>query len=275
MPSTLRIERSGPRADVVLARPDVRNAFDEVLVREIREAFEGLGADGSVRAIVLRGDGPVFCAGADLEWMRRMAAAAERGAGAPGEDPNLGDARALAAAFRAVASCPKTVIARVQGAALGGGAGLVAAADAAVAEETASFGFTEVRLGILPAVIADHVLRRIGPGHARTLFTSGERFDGVEARRIGLVAEAVEPDALDAAVERRVGWALECGPGAVAAAKDLLRRHAWRGDGVPATDAESWDEHAAETIAEIRRTPEAREGMQAFLGKRKPGWCPP
>jgi methylglutaconyl-CoA hydratase len=276
MPTTIRVERSGPRADVVLARPDVRNAFDEVVVRELSEAFEALGEDAAVRVVVLRGDGPVFCAGADLEWMRRMAAAAEKGTSLFGSDPNTEDAEAMAGMFRAVASCPKVVIARVQGAALGGGTGLVAAADAAVAAEDAKFGFTEVKLGIVPSVISDHVLRRIGFGHARTLFTSGERFSAAEAWRIGLVAEAVPPGELDAAVDRRVAEALTSGPEAVAAVKRLLQQREWiDGEVNERPTPEEWDSHAASFIAELRCTPEAQEGMRAFLEKRKPGWCPP
>ena len=220
MPTTLRVERDGPRADVVLARPKVRNAFDETVIRELREAFDGLGADGLVRVVVLRGEGKVFCAGADLDWMGRMAAASR--------EENLRDAEAMAGMFRAVAECPKYVIARVHGAALGGGAGLCAAADSAIAAADAAFGFTETKLGIVPAVISGVVLRRIGQGHARALFPTGERFDATHALRIGLVAKVVPADALDDAVSRRVAEVLTAGPAAVAAAKRLLReREAW------------------------------------------------
>ncbi len=263
MPTTLRIEKAGPRADVVLARPDVRNAFNEVVIRELREAFDGLGADPAVRVIVLRGEGKVFSAGADVEWMRRMAGLSK--------DENRADAAAMAGMFRAVAGCPKYVIARVHGAALGGGSGLTAAADAAVAAADTVFGFTEAKLGIVPAVISEVVLRKIGPGHARTLFPTGERFDAAEARRIGLVAEVVAAAAVDAAVARRAAEALTAGPGAVAAAKRLLEeREAWAS--LPPAER---DLRAAGFIADLRATPEAREGLEAFLGKRRPGWIAP
>jgi methylglutaconyl-CoA hydratase len=264
MPTTIRVERSGPRADVVLARPDVRNAFNEHVICELREAFDALGADASIRAVVLRGEGKVFSAGADVDWMKRMS-------GASRED-NVRDAEAMAGMFRAVAGCPKYVIARVHGAALGGGTGLTAAADAAIAEKGTAFGFTEVKLGIVPAVISEVALRRVGQGHARTLFGTGERFDAATALRIGLVAEVVDGDAgLDAAVERRIAEVATAGPAAVAAAKRLLReREEW----APLPPAER-DRRAAAFIADLRATPEAREGLQAFLDKRKPGWCPP
>jgi methylglutaconyl-CoA hydratase len=263
MATTLRVEKAGPRTDVVLARPDVRNAFNEVVIRELREAFDSLGGDAAVRVVVLRGEGKVFSAGADVEWMRRMAGLSK--------DENRRDAEAMAGMFRAVAECPKYVIARIHGAALGGGSGLTAAADAAVAASDASFGFTETRLGIVPAVISEVVLRRIGPGHARTLFPTGERFDAAEARRIGLVAEVAAPEALDAAVARRVAEVLAAGPAAVAAAKRLLlEREAWAA--LPPAER---DRRAAGFIADLRATPEAREGLQAFLEKRKPGWMAP
>ena len=264
MPKTLRIEKAGPRADVVLARPQVRNAFDEVVIQELAEAFAALGGDATVRAVVIRGEGKVFSAGADVDWMRRMAAASK--------DDNRRDAEKMAAMFRAVGECPKFVIARVHGAALGGGTGLAAASDAAVAAKDAAFGFTEAKLGIVPAVISEWVLRRVGTGHARALFPTGERFDAATALRIGLVAEVADDEAaLDAAVARRVGEVLTAGPAAVAAAKRLLRsREEWAP--LPAADR---DRRAAEFIADLRATPEAQEGLKAFLDKRKPGWCPP
>ena len=264
MPETLRIDRTGPRADVVLARPAVRNAFDEVVVRELAEAFASLASDAGVRVVVLRGEGKAFSAGADVGWMGRMAAATR--------EENLRDAGAMAAMFRAVADCPKYVVARIHGAALGGGTGLAAAADAALCEAGAVLGFTEAKLGIVPAVISEAVLRRIGQGHARTLFGTGERFDAATALRIVLVAEVCAgEEALDAAVARRAAEVLSAGPGAVAAAKRLLReREEWAL--LPPAER---DLRAAAFIADLRATPEAREGLAAFLGKRKPGWCLP
>jgi methylglutaconyl-CoA hydratase len=248
----------------------------------VTEAFAALAVDAGVRVVVLRGEGKAFCAGADLEYMKRMAAASR--------EENVRDALALAGMFRAVAECPKYVIARVQGAAMGGGVGLVAAADAAVCEGTivpmfeappaqapvvpatgTRFALSEVRLGIVPAVISEVVLRRIGPGHARTLFGSGETFDAAAALRVGLVAEVVPAGRLDESVDRRVAEILLCGPAAVAAAKALLRdREAWA-----ALGPVERDRRAAALIADLRGSPEGREGMAAFLGKRKPGWCPP
>lgn len=282
MPETIRVERSGRRADVVLARPSVRNAIDDRLVREVTEAFAALSADGALRVVVIRGEGKAFCAGADLEWMKRMAAASR--------EENVRDAMALAGMFRAVAECPKYVIARVHGAAMGGGVGLVAAADAAVCEGSilpmagappaqapvvpatgTKFALSEVRLGLVPSVISEVVLRRIGPGHARTLFGSGESFDAAAALRMGLVAEVVPEGRLDESVDRRAAEILLCGPAAVAAAKALLREQAAWGALGPAER----DLRAATLIAELRGSPEGREGMAAFLGKRKPGWCPP
>jgi methylglutaconyl-CoA hydratase len=281
VPETLRVEASGPRALVTLARPQVRNAFNEVVVRELREAFDALAAEPAVRVVVLAGDGPTFCAGADIDWMRRMADASR--------EENIVDAAAMAGMFRAVAECPKFVVARVQGSAFGGGAGLVAAADAAVCEGTllpclegppaqapvapgtgSRFAFREVRLGIVPAIISEWVLARIGPGHARALFTTGEPFDAATALRIGLVAEVAPASGLDEAVERRVAGALEAGPAAVAAAKRLLRER----DGWAALPAADRDLRAAAFLADLRATPEAREGLRAFLEKRRPPWSP-
>ncbi|MHC4821955.1 MAG: enoyl-CoA hydratase-related protein [Planctomycetota bacterium] len=260
MPETLRIERDGPRADVVLARPDVHNAFNEVVVRELREAFDTLGAEDGVRAVVLRGDGRSFSAGADLAWMGRMAKASR--------EENLRDAEALASTFRAIADCPKVVIARVHGAALGGGSGLTAAADVAVAAETAKFGFTEVRLGIVPAVISEVVVPRIGMGAARTWFTTGRRFGADEALLMGLVVEVVVEAKLDEAVDRWVTSATKAGPAAVGACKRLLHERSTWGGLEPAER----DQRLGAFIADLRATDEAQEGMTAFLEKRKPGW---
>jgi methylglutaconyl-CoA hydratase len=211
-----------------------------------------------VRVVVLGGRGSVFSAGADLEWMRRVA-------GFTGEE-NLKDALSLAALFDAIDRSPKAVVARVQGAALGGGAGLLAVADIAVAAAGAQFGFTETRLGLVPAVISPWVVRRIGHSAARELFLTGERFDAERARAIGLVHHAVPESELDTAVEERVRELLQAAPGAIAAAKALLRDVAGRSpeDARPATVAR---------IAERRATAEGQEGLLAFLERRKPGWA--
>ncbi|MGH2418710.1 MAG: enoyl-CoA hydratase-related protein, partial [Candidatus Limnocylindria bacterium] len=195
MSDVLRVERDGPFARVTLARPEVRNAFNAALIAELRAAFEALAGEPSteLRGVVLAGEGSVFCAGADVEWMRAAI-------GLSLED-NERDAAAMQAMFTAIDACAAPVIARVQGAALGGGMGLCAVADVVVASADATFGFTEAKLGIVPAVISTFVLARIGASQARALFTTGQRFDAQRARRIGLVHEVVADEgALDARV---------------------------------------------------------------------------
>ena len=182
----LKLTVDGPVANVTMARPDVHNAFSEHLIAQLHDAFRSLGEDDSVRVVVLTGEGKSFSAGADLDWMRRAASFSE--------EENLRDAATAAALWRAVAECPKPVVARVHGNAFGGGAGLVAASDIAIAAENAMFGFTEVRLGLLPATVAPHVVEKIGPGRALPLFLTGERFDAQRALAIGLVHQVVPPE---------------------------------------------------------------------------------
>ena len=249
---------SGPVAHVVLARPESRNAIDGALARELREAFAAASAREDIRVIVLAGRGAVFCAGADLEWMKAV--------GGFSREENLADASELAQMFEAIERSPKAVVASVQGAALGGGAGLVAVADIAVAEEDARFGFSEVRLGLVPAVISPYVVRKIGVSAARELFLTGERFSAAKAERVGLVHHVVPAGGLDAVVDERVKELLQAAPGAVAAAKNLIRSVAGR-------PLEAVRELTIETIAERRASPEGREGLKAFLEKRKPDWA--
>ena len=251
----LEVTHSGPVLRVTLNRPEVRNAFNPAMIAELTTVFSGVEADGAVRVVVLAGAGKSFCAGADLTWMREMAAYTR--------EQNVADALRLAAMLEAVQGCPVPVIARVHGAALGGGAGLAAACDVVVAAADATFGFTEARLGIAPAVIAPFVLRKIGTGHARALFVTGERFDAARAERIGLVHKVVAPPALDAAVEETIAAVLACGPGAVRACKELVDR-------VPGLSREEARAYTAETIAALRAAPEGQEGMRAFLEKRAP-----
>ncbi len=263
--SRLRVEREGPAgvvARVVLDRPDVRNALDASLIAELRSTFAGFVREDPValRVVILAGAGPVFCAGADVSWMR-AAMQLER-------EANEQDAMAMADMFEAIDTCPVPVIARVQGAALGGGMGLCAVSDLVIAELGARFGFTETRLGILPAVIAPFVVAKIGESHARALFPGGRRFDAVRAQRIGLVHEVVEgEDALDAALDVAVRDVLAGGPSATRAAKAIVREVR----GLPHGSAK-W--HTARVIARQRTTAEAREGFQAFVDKRRPGWTP-
>ncbi|HEX3551248.1 MAG TPA: enoyl-CoA hydratase-related protein [Candidatus Elarobacter sp.] len=254
----LRIEREGARARVVLSRPAVRNAFNAELIAALAAAFVALAGDDAVRVIVLQGDGPVFCGGADINWMRSALDLSE--------DANVVDALAMSDMFRAIDRCPKPVVARVHGAAIAGGSGLCAVADAVVAEEGATFGFTETKLGIIPAVIAPFVLAKIGASHARRLFLTGERFGAERARAIGLVHDVVPPAALDEAVEGIVRELASAGPSAIAAAKSLL----------PQVAAASYDESrtiTARAIARRRVTPEAQEGLRAFLERRSAAWA--
>lgn len=254
------VERAGPVVTVRLDRPEVRNAFDDRLAAVLRETFEALSADDAARVIVLRGAGDGFCAGGDLAWMRRS--------GALAPERNLEDARAFAAAYAAVDRCPKPVVARVMGVALGGGAGLVAACDVAVSAASTVFGFPEVRLGIVPAAIAPYVVGKIGWSQARRWFLTGERFDAATALRLGLVHEVVPDAEVDAAVARTVTSLLACGPQALARAKRLLK-----GLNALAPDGALLD-LTARAIADARASAEGQEGLTAFLEKRRPSWVP-
>jgi len=246
--SALRIERDGPILRVTLARPERRNAFDAELIAELTEAFSSIGDE--VRAVVLAGDGPSFCAGADVEWQRASIDLTL--------DENVEDALRLYRMLAAVDACPAPLVARVQGYALGGGSGLVACADVVVSAPDATFGFSEVRLGIIPAVISPFVFARIGAGAARSLFVTGERFDAETALRIGLVDEVA--DDFDAAVESQVAAILKSGPEATRAAKRLTREQ-------PSDPRE-----LARIAAGLRAGGEGQEGLRAFLEKRRPGW---
>jgi methylglutaconyl-CoA hydratase len=227
------------------------------MVSELRKTLFDLGTLDAVRVIVLGGRGVCFCAGADVSWMKATAAFTR--------EENLREAQAMADLFFTVYNSPKPVVARVHGAALGGGSGLVAACDIAVAALGTQFGFTEVRLGILPAVISPYVLPKIGESAARELFLTGERFEAVRAQEIGLVRAAVpEPD-LDAAVDGRVRELLQAGPRAIAEVKALIRE-------VSLHRVEDIQRYTVERIAEMRASAEGQEGLRAFLEKRKPGW---
>jgi methylglutaconyl-CoA hydratase len=252
----------GTVAGVILDRPDARNAFDDGLIERITDIFGELSRMPSerLRAVVLSGAGTAFCAGADIGWMR---AAAELGAA-----ENLRSAEAMAGMFEAIDRCPAPVVAQVHGVALGGGMGLCAVADLVVAEAATTFGFTETRLGILPAVIAPYVLAKIGEGQARALFPSGARFGAERAREIGLVHEVVGGIA---AVRERVGAAvsdlLTAGPQAARAAKALIRD-------LRDLPGDEGRRHVSRRIAEVRAGDEAQEGLRAFLERRPPAWRP-
>jgi methylglutaconyl-CoA hydratase len=244
--NALRIEREGPLLHVTLARPERRNAFDADLIRELTEAFSDVG---DARAVILRGDGPSFCAGADVDWQRSAIDLSY--------EENVEDALRLYRMLETMNSAPAPVVGAVQGYALGGGSGLVCCTDVAVAAPDATFGFSEVKLGIVPAVISPFVFPRIGTAAARRLFLTGERFDAETALRIGLVHEVTED--LDGAVDRIAGELLSSGPEATRAAKQLIRD---RPDG----------EGAARLAAKLRTSPEGQEGLRAFLDKRSAAW---
>jgi methylglutaconyl-CoA hydratase len=254
----LRLTREGPVARVVLARPAVRNAFDDVLIAELAEAFGSLDEDKETRVVVLSGDGPSFCAGADISWMRK--------AGGYSREENEADAEKMARMLRAIDACSKPVVALVHGAAIGGGVGLVSAADIAIAAEGTVFSLAEVKLGILPSVISPYVLRAIGPRQARDLFLTGDRFDAREALRIGLVHAVVPATELEAAGTKKVESLLAAGPEAVAVAKRLIEQ-------VTGMDPEEALPLTVRMIAERRASAEAKEGLSAFLEKRPPAWA--
>ncbi len=303
MKQPLSLRKEGAVARLRLERPEVHNAFDAALVAALTHALSGLALDASVRVLVLEGDGPSFSAGADLHWMRGMAAASEL--------DNRQDALALAKLLRTLDELPKPTIARVHGAAFGGGVGLVAACDIAIGVPEAKFGLTESRLGLLPAVISPYVVNAIGPRQARRYFASAEIFDAAQAQRMGLLHEVVEPDALDAAVQPQVDLLLKAGPVASASAKQLVRAVCAHADGakhdadnaalnaatrrqaelllkagpIAAASAKALvrnvaaasgpvaiDTANAELIARLRVSPEGQEGINAFLEKRKPSW---
>jgi len=245
-------------AIVSINRPDLHNAFNEVVIEELTSAFEELGKDKDVRVIVLRGEGKSFCAGADVNWMSKMVGYSL--------DENVADASAMARMLRTIRDCPKPTIARVHGAAIGGGVGLTAACDIAVALTSAMFCLSEVKLGIIPAVISPFVMEKIGPGHMRRYALTAERFGAAEAKRIGLVHDVVQTEEeLDEHIDSIARTLIANGPAALAAAKRTL------------TDVAGmqWDaiqKLTTRRVAEIRVSPEGQEGLKAFLEKREPKW---
>jgi len=256
--TTLETEITNQTATVWLNRPQIHNAFNEVMISEVLEIFTEIGKRDDIRIVLLRGRGKSFCAGADLNWMRRAAN--------NGIDENLNDARALAGMLRTLAEMKKPTIARVQGAALGGGMGLASACDIAVASTKAVFATSEVKFGIIPSAISPYVLRAISARQATRYFQTAERIAADRAREIGLVHEVAEPEALDAKVAEIVAALMAGGPNAQAAAKDLIRAV----DHQPVN--QTLVEETAHRIAHLRATPEAREGIAAFLEKRQPNW---
>jgi methylglutaconyl-CoA hydratase len=253
----LRRIDEGAVTTVTLARPDSRNALNAALIGELTSCFGEISDDDGVRVVVLEGEGRSFCAGADIGYMRETANFSY--------EENLEDARRLAEMFWTMDECPKPLVARVHGAAMGGGAGLVAVADVVVAEEETRFAFSEVRLGIAPATISPFVVRKVGTSHARFLFVTGERFGAERAREIGLVHEVVSGDELDAAVDEKVGELLQGGPVAQATIKALLSR-------LETTEPMEAPGLTTRVISELRTGEEGQEGLAAFMEKREPGW---
>lgn len=258
MSQTLEQRSNGPVLHLRLNRPALHNAFDAQLIEALTSALDAAAAEAAVRVVVIEGAGASFSAGADLQWMRDMAAA--------GEEENRRDALALARLMRTLDELPKPTIARVQGAAFGGGVGLVACCDIAIGVADAKFGLTESRLGLLPAVISPYVIAAIGPRQARRWFATAEMFDAATAMQIGLLHQVVQADALDEAVHKQVALLLKAGPLAAAGAKALVARVVREPGGVPQ------DQANAALIARLRVSAEGQEGLSAFLEKRAPKW---
>jgi methylglutaconyl-CoA hydratase len=255
----LKVETKDGVARVTLDRPDLRNAFDDELISSLTTVFNAIGSDGSIRVMILGGNGPAFCAGADLNWMKRMAAY--------DYPANQRDAQALADMLAALDRMPKPTIARVHGPAFAGGTGLVAACDIAVGTHEAKFCFSEAKLGLSPATISPHVLRAIGERAARRYFLTAEVFDAEEAHRIGMLSLLVPASEIDSEIEKLLAHLLAGGPEAMRKIKELVRAVASH----PLDDALVAD--TAQRIAEIRVSPEGKEGIAGFLEKRKPSWC--
>ena len=256
--NALKTTQEGAVLTLTLSRPDIRNAFNDEVIAEITAAFQDAASRAEVRAVVLAAVGPAFCAGADLNWMRRMADYTRA--------ENLADAAALAEMLRVIYECPKPTIARIQGDVVAGGMGLVAACDMAVSGDTAKFCLSEVKLGLIPATISPYVIRAMGARAAHRYFLTAERFDAKEAHRIGFVHEVVGADQLDAKVTELTSALVNTSPNAVRSCKMLVQEVAGRDIDAPLID------RTVEGIAGIRTSSEGREGVQSFLQKRKPSW---
>lgn len=252
---TFKIENQIAR--IFLNRPEIHNAFNDVMILELSEVFKKISEDEKIRVAVLTGNGQSFCAGADLNWMKKVIDFSY--------EENLKESLQLAELFYLMYTLPQPTIARVNGAAIGGGAGLVAVCDLVIASEKAKFSLSEVKLGLVPACISPYVLRRVGERVARELFLTGERIDACKALEFGLVNQVVPDDKLDEAVDERIKQLLSSGPKALAMCKDLLQK-------IPGMGFEEFKRYTAEVIAKLRISEEGQEGMNAFLEKRKPKW---
>ena len=255
---TILFSREGSIVRLVLNRPQVHNAFNEVMVQELGHAFAAVCQDAKIRVVILTGQGKSFCAGADLNWMRKVKDYSF--------EDNVQESKSLAELMYAIYALPLPTIARVNGAAIGGGTGLMAACDLAIAAQTAKFSLSEVKLGLVPAVISPYVIRRVGESACREFFITGERLTAERALRFGLVNEVVPLEDLDRAVQERVSQLLTSGPKALNTCKEILRK-------IPGMSFEEAKAYTAEVIASLRVSPEGQEGMSAFLEKRKPRWA--
>ncbi len=256
---TIRVERRDGFATIILSRPEVKNAFDDVMLDELLEAYGDLGRDAGVRVVVLTGQGDSFCAGADLNYMKRTVGYSF--------EENLADSMKIADVMERIHTLPKPTVARVNGYAIGGGAGLMAANDIVVASEKAVISLSEVEIGLVPACISPYVVMRAGPGACREFFLTGERMKAEKAHRLGLVNDVVGDDELDRRVDELVRRLLTSGPEALRVCKELL-------DNVSEMPLSEAKTYTARVIAEVRVSEEGQEGMAAFLEKRKPSWLP-
>jgi len=255
--TTVKYEKHNRIARVTFCRPEIHNAFNAVLISEMQQVFDEIKSDDTIRVVVLTGAGKSFCAGADLNWMRSVINQSY--------EQNLSESLALAELFYSMYTCPRPVIGRINGAAIGGGTGFVAVCDIAIAARSAVFSFSEVKIGVVPACIGPYVIKKIGEGRTRELFITGERMTADRAYAVGLVNTVVDDDRLDAEVEKLTRSVLSSGPQAVAMAKKLVSE-------VPAMTPDEFKPYTAEMIARLRISEEGQEGMDAFLNKRKPRW---
>jgi methylglutaconyl-CoA hydratase len=256
---TIRVERDGPTVRVTLNRPEVRNAFNATMLQELTQAFEGISTAPDIRAVVITGEGKAFCAGADLHWMGKVKQFTY--------EENVADSMVVANLMRAMYACPKPVVGRINGAAIGGGTGFVAVCDIVVASDRSVFSFSEVKIGLVPACIAPFVLKRVGESRGREYFLSGERLTPEKAEACGLANKVVPHDELDDAVNHYLESLITSGPNALSVCKQLIRE-------VADLDLDRAGPRTAELLADVRMSDEGQEGMAAFLGRRKPRWIP-
>lgn len=255
--TTITYDKSLHIARVSFCRPEIHNAFNSTVISEMSDVFEKINADDSIRVVLLTGEGKSFCAGADLNWMKAVVDQSY--------EQNLTESNALADLFYQMYTCPRPIVGRINGAAIGGGTGFVAVCDIAIAAKSAKFSFSEVKIGVVPACIGPYVIRKIGEGKARELFITGERMRATRALEVGLVNKVVDDDRLDDEVDNLVDSILSSGPNAIAMAKQLVST-------VPMMTPEQFKPYTAEMIARLRISEEGQEGMNAFLNKRRPSW---